>query len=108
QWSRLALRLGDGRGRKVSCRRRRLGSWWTDDLFQEIASGSNECRLARIISDGSHEKRAGDTLRAPVVADGLRHGEDVRLGERSAKRRASSAGAEADELIWAAQVRLPL
>ena len=54
----------------------------------------------------AHEERAGDALVASVVTDGLRDGEDVRLGERAAKRRAAvSAGTEADELIWAAQVR---
>jgi hypothetical protein len=50
-----------------------------------------------------------DAVRAAVVADGLRDGQDVRLGERAVERGAAvAAGAEADELLRIGEVGLPL
>ena len=47
----------------------------------------------------AHVKRSINALAAPVVADGLRDGQNVRLGERAAQRRAAMpAGTEADAL----------
>ena len=44
-------------------------------------------------------ERAVDPLRRAVLADRLRDGQDVRLGERAVERRAAvAAGAEAHEL----------
>jgi hypothetical protein len=44
--------------------------------------------------------RAGDALPCPVLADGLRDGENVLLGERAIEGRAAvAAGSEADALI---------
>ena len=57
----------------------------------------------------AHVERTIGALAAPVVADGLGDGQDVRLGERAAQRRAPvPAGAEADTLLWASHVRLVL
>ena len=53
-----------------------------------------------------HEHRPRRAVGAPVVADRLGDGEDVRLGEGAIKRRAAMpAGAEADELIRVGEVR---
>ena len=57
----------------------------------------------------AHEERAVDALAPAVFADGLRDGQDVGLGEVPSQRRAAmAAGAEADELVGIANVRLAL
>ena len=58
----------------------------------------------------AHEQRAGRSAwLCAIVADGLRDGQDVGLGERAVQRRAAmAAGAEADELLRIVQIRLPL
>ena len=54
----------------------------------------------------AHVERAIRAVSAPVVANGLRDGQNVRFGEGAAKRRASvSAGSEADHLVGIAQIR---
>ena len=48
----------------------------------------------------AHVERAVGALAAPVVADSLGDGQDMRLGERAVQRRAPvPAGAEADQLV---------
>ena len=60
----------------------------------------------RVLAD---EERPVDAFAVAVLADRLRDGEDVRLGERAVERRAAvAAGAEADELLRIVEVRLAL
>jgi len=50
-------------------------------------------------------QRAGNVLRAAVIANRLRNRQNVRLGERAVQRRAAMpARAEADELVCVARV----
>ena len=53
----------------------------------------------------AHVQRAVDAVAAAVIANGLRDGENVRLGECAVQRRAAMpAGAEADHLIRVVQI----
>ncbi len=48
----------------------------------------------------AHIERAVDPPAAPAVADGLRNGQNMRLGKRAAQRRAAvPAGSETDQLV---------
>ena len=54
----------------------------------------------------AHEQRAINALAAAVVADRLRHGQNVSFGERAVERRATvPAGAKAHQLIGVTEVR---
>ena len=51
------------------------------------------------------EERAVDAVSAPVIADGLSDGQDVRLGEGAVERGATmAAGAEVDQLVGVGRV----
>jgi hypothetical protein len=55
-----------------------------------------------------HVQRTIRTVGAPVIADGLRDGKNVGLGERAIKRgSAMAAGTEADHLVRVVGIRFP-
>ena len=55
----------------------------------------------------AHKQRASYPMAAPVFADGLSNGKDVRLGKRGIRAGAAMpACAEADELIWVGRIGL--
>ena len=57
----------------------------------------------------AHAKRAVNALAAPVIADSLRDGQDVRFGKGAAQGGAPVPGrAEADQLLAVANIRLAL
>ena len=67
------------------------------------------CRAGKGVRVFAHEQRPGDAVLSPVIADGLRDGEDVRFGEGGVVGSATMpTGAEADELLRVAGVRLVL
>ena len=56
----------------------------------------------------SHQERSADSVRPPVVADGLGDRQDVRFIEGPVERRSSmSARAEAYQLAWIIEVGTP-
>src|SRR5271165_1765707 len=72
--------------------------------FQRRALG----RTGQPMSVLAHIERAVDPLTAPVVANSLRNGQDMSLGERAAQRRAAvSAGSETDQLVGISNVGSP-
>ena len=67
------------------------------------------CRVGERVRVLAHVQRPVRTLRAPIVADSLRDGQNVGFGKRSVQRRAAmSAGAEDDQLVRIVGVRMIL
>jgi hypothetical protein len=73
--------------------------------FQRRALG----RPGKCVRVFAHVERAGDALGLAILADGLRDGQDVGLGERAVQGRAAvPAGAKADELLRIVGIWPPL
>ena len=78
------------------------GGLGREDFERRALRGRGE--RVRVLAD---DERAVRAVTAPVIANRLRDGENVRLGKCAVERRAAmTAGAEADELVCIGQVRL--
>ena len=94
-------------------RRRRHAVIFLNDGFHAVGREHFErgalCGRGKPVRVLAHLQRAADVLAPAVIANGLRDGENMRLGERAVRRRAAmSAGAEADQLVRVAEIRPPL